>query len=51
MNNIAFGKYIPGKSFIHKLDPRTKIFLMILLINPVMGIMENLLGTIKKVKI
>ena len=31
MNNIAFGKYIPGKSFIHKLDPRTKIFLMILL--------------------
>lgn len=31
MNNIALGKYIPGNSFIHKLDPRTKILLMILL--------------------
>jgi len=31
MNNIALGKYIPGKSFIHKLDPRSKIFIMILL--------------------
>ena len=31
MNNIALGKYIPGKSFIHKLDPRTKIMIMILL--------------------
>ena len=31
MNNIALGKYIPGNSFIHKLDPRTKIMAMILL--------------------
>jgi energy-coupling factor transport system permease protein len=31
MNNIALGKYIPGNSFIHKLDPRSKIFLMILM--------------------
>ena len=31
MNNIALGKYIPGNSFIHKLDPRSKIFIMILL--------------------
>ena len=31
MNNIALGKFIPGNSFIHKLDPRSKIFIMILL--------------------
>lgn len=31
MNNIALGKYIPGNSFIHRLDPRSKIFIMILL--------------------
>ena len=31
MNNIALGKYIPGNSFIHKLDPRFKIIMMILL--------------------
>ncbi len=30
MNNIAFGKFIPGNSFIHRLDPRSKIFIMIL---------------------
>ena len=30
MNNIALGKYIPGSSFIHKLDPRNKILIMIL---------------------
>jgi energy-coupling factor transport system permease protein len=35
MNNISFGQYIPGNSWIYKLDPRTKIilsFLMIVLI-------------------
>jgi len=31
MNNIALGKYIPGNSFLHKLDPRFKIILMIVL--------------------
>ena len=31
MNNIALGKYIPGNSFIHKLDPRSKIMIMIIL--------------------
>lgn len=31
MNNIALGKYIPGNSFIHKLDPRFKVIMMILL--------------------
>lgn len=35
MNNISFGQYIPGNSWIYKLDPRSKIiltFLMIVLI-------------------
>jgi len=32
MNNITFGQYIPGKSWIYKLDPRSKIFFTILLI-------------------
>ena len=31
MNNIALGKYIPGNSFIHKLDPRSKIIIMVIL--------------------
>ena len=31
MNNIVLGKYIPGNSFIHKMDPRSKILAMILL--------------------
>ncbi len=29
MNNIAFGQYVPGTSWIYKLDPRTKILLTI----------------------
>ncbi len=32
MNNITFGQYVPGKSWIYKLDPRTKILLTIALI-------------------
>ena len=31
MNNITLGKYIPYNSFIHRLDPRFKIFAMIIL--------------------
>lgn len=31
MNNITLGKYVPYNSLIHKLDPRFKIFAMILL--------------------
>ena len=27
MNNITIGQYVPGKSWIYKLDPRTKILL------------------------
>lgn len=32
MNNITFGQYVPGNSWIYKLDPRIKIILTILLI-------------------
>ncbi len=31
MNNITLGKYVPYNSFVHRLDPRYKIFAMILL--------------------
>ena len=24
MRDVVFGQYIPGKSIVHKLDPRTK---------------------------
>ena len=32
MNNITFGRYLPGDSYIHKLDPRIKIVCMLLLL-------------------
>lgn len=32
MNNIAFGQYVPGTSWIYKLDPRAKVLLAVLLI-------------------
>ena len=32
IKNITIGQYIPGESFIHKLDPRTKILISILFI-------------------
>ena len=32
MNNITFGQYVPGNSWIYKLDPRTKILLSIAMI-------------------
>lgn len=31
MNNIALGQYVDGKSIIHKLDPRTKLMSLMLL--------------------
>lgn len=31
MNNLTFGRYSPFNTFTHKLDPRNKIFLMIVL--------------------
>ena len=30
LNNITLGQYFPGDSFIHRLDPRTKILLTIM---------------------
>ncbi len=32
MNNITFGQYVPGNSWIYKLDPRIKILLAVLYI-------------------
>jgi len=32
LKNITIGQYLPGDSFIHKLDPRTKILISILFI-------------------
>ena len=33
IKDITIGQYIPGESFIHKLDPRTKILITFLFIN------------------
>ena len=32
MDNMILGRYIPGDSIIHRLDPRSKLVAMILLI-------------------
>ena len=32
IKDITIGQYIPGESFIHKLDPRTKILISFLFI-------------------
>lgn len=32
MKNFALGRYIPGNSIIHKLDPRTKLIAMIMIV-------------------
>ncbi|UKI50934.1 MAG: hypothetical protein L6U99_06275 [Clostridium sp.] len=31
MNNITIGQYVPGNSWIYKMDPRMKIILTVLL--------------------
>ena len=33
IKDITIGQYIPGESFIHKLDPRTKILISIFIYN------------------
>lgn len=43
MNNISFGQYISGKSWIYKLDPRTKILLTIALL-VLLFLIPNLYG-------
>ena len=32
LNNITLGRFFPGSSFIHRLDPRVKVLLMIVLL-------------------
>ena len=44
MENISFGQYYPGKSWIYKLDPRLKIILTILLIVLVFIFPSNTMG-------
>ena len=44
MENISFGQYYPGKSWIYKLDPRLKIILTVLLIVLVFIIPSNTMG-------
>lgn len=43
MNNITFGQYIPGNSWVYKLDPRTKIILTVLMI-VIIFLIPNLMG-------
>lgn len=43
MNNISFGQYVPGNSWLYKLDPRTKVLLSILLI-VVIFVIPSLIG-------
>ena len=31
MNNISIGRYVPYNTFLHRLDPRTKLISMIFL--------------------
>ncbi|KMT21208.1 energy-coupling factor transporter transmembrane component T family protein [Clostridium cylindrosporum] len=45
LKDITIGQYIPGKSFVHKLDPRVKILLSLLYI-AVLFIVNNLYGYI-----
>ena len=32
LKDITIGQYIPGESFVHKLDPRTKIIIAMMFI-------------------
>ena len=32
LTDITIGQYFPGNSFIHRLDPRTKVIVLLLLI-------------------
>lgn len=37
IQDITLGQYMPGNSFIHSLDPRTKLFILIILIATTFG--------------
>ena len=32
MNNLTFGRYAPFNTFVHRLDPRNKIMMMLRLL-------------------
>ena len=43
MNNIMIGRFVPGDSWIHRLDPRTKMigtFIFIFVIFVLYGILD-----------
>jgi len=35
LRNVTIGQYLPGDSFVHRLDPRTKMTVMILMVLPI----------------
>lgn len=37
MNKLIFGRFIPGDSFIHKLDPRVKLLASFILLESFFG--------------
>lgn len=43
MNGLTFGQYMPNQSFVHSLDPRTKLFLVVALMAAILGV-DTLLG-------
>ncbi len=38
MDSMILGRYIPGDSIVHRLDPRSKLLVMMLLILIVFGL-------------
>jgi energy-coupling factor transport system permease protein len=42
MEGIVFGQYVPGNSFVHKLDPRTKIISSVLLLTLILLLRNSL---------
>lgn len=38
MNSFTFGQYIPGESFVHSLDSRTKLYLVVVTMAAVLGV-------------
>ena len=45
LKDMTIGQYIPGESFVHKLDPRTKIIIAMLFI-VTLFIMNKFIGYI-----
>ncbi|MGE5544238.1 MAG: energy-coupling factor transporter transmembrane component T family protein [Bacillota bacterium] len=45
MNSFTFGQYIPGNSFVHSLDSRTKLYLVVVSMAAVLGA-NTLLGVV-----